>query len=436
MAVPQIRVNERGRVTQQANRPGNAPGAKEDHGNSATRGARPEHLRTVACAARPGADGDDAANWATLAGTRTRSPPCKAWPRPFLSSSAPHAGDPRLARRGRSLPGLLLFNSCVGLIFWATRSNEALLRYLVIANGIGFSATLLSAVADRLVRGKLALVPKILIITPVSVFIGFECAASTVGHVPHLLGQASFKVWVAYGSSFIVAGAASALVPVFVQAARMRASLETQRREAADARQAETAARLALLQAQIEPHFLFDTLANVQSLIERDPARATTMLDSLNRYLRASLRRTREAASTLEEELERVEALLKIATIRLGEERLRYTIDVPASLRALPLSPLLLQPLVENARLHAIEPSIDGGEITIRDTRDGGLLVLNVSGTGVGLGNGGTKLHGGVGLANVAARMTRLYGERGRVSVGANADARRDVTATLLIPIA
>jgi len=102
----------------------------------------------------------------------------------------------------------------------------------------------------------------------------------------------------------------------------------------------------------------------------------------------------------------------------------------------LPLSPLLLQPLVENARLHAIEPSIDGGEITIRDTRDGGLLVLNVSGTGVGLGNGGTKLHGGVGLANVAARMTRLYGERGRVSVGANADARRDVTATLLIPIA
>ncbi|MBF3728005.1 histidine kinase, partial [Burkholderia pseudomallei] len=125
---------------------------------------------------------------------------------------------------------------------------------------------------------------------------------------------------------------------------RRCASLETQRREAAEARQAETAARLALLQAQIEPHFLFNTLANVQSLIERDPARASTMLDSLNRYLRASLGRTRKAASTLGEELELIEALLQIASIRLGE-RLRYAIDVPAPLRELAFSPLLLQPL-------------------------------------------------------------------------------------------
>ncbi|RQQ35645.1 sensor histidine kinase [Burkholderia stagnalis] len=351
---------------------------------------------------------------------------------PFLSS-APHAG---LVHRGRSLLGLLVFNSGVGLIFWATRRNEVLLPYLVVANGIGFSATLLSVAADKLVRGKLALVPKILIVAPASVFIGFEIAASTIGHVPHLIGHAGVKVWLAYGSSFVVAGAACAFVSVSVQAARMRASLETQRREAAEARQAETAARLALLQAQIEPHFLFNTLANVQSLIERDPARATTMLDSLNCYLRASLSRTREATSTLEEELELVEALLKIATIRLGEARLRYAIDVPAALRALPLSPLLLQPLVENALLHGIEPSVDGGEVRIRGTCDSDLLVLSVSDTGVGLGNGGTKLHGGVGLANVRARMISLYGERGRVSVGANADAMRGVTATLQIPIA
>ncbi|MGS1060405.1 sensor histidine kinase [Burkholderia glumae] len=349
----------------------------------------------------------------------------------FLSSEKQIGPVPR----GRSLLGLFCFNSAIGLIFWATRQHEALLPYLIVANGIGFSATLLSAGIDRLVRGKLASVPKILIVAPASVFIGFEVAASTTGHVPHLIGHAGVKVWLAYGSSFVVAGAACAFVSVFVQAARMRTSLETQRREAAEARQAETAARLALLQAQIEPHFLFNTLANVQSLIERDPARATTMLDSLNRYLRASLGRTRRAIATLGEELELVEALLKIATIRLGQERLRYAIAVPDALRALPLSPLLLQPLVENALLHGIEPSVDGGEVNIRGTRDGDLLVLSVSDTGVGLGNGGTKLHGGVGLANVRARMISLYGERGRVSVGTNADARRGVTATLQIPI-
>ncbi|HGL6716537.1 histidine kinase [Burkholderia contaminans] len=349
----------------------------------------------------------------------------------FLSS-VPLVGSPN---RGRSLLSLFCFNSAVGLIFWTTRGDEALLPYLVVANGIGFSATLLGIAADKLVRGKLALVPKILIVAPASVFIGFEVAASTIGHVPHLIGHAGLKVWLAYGSSFVVAGAACAFVSVFMQAARMRTSLETQRREAAEARQAETAARLALLQAQIEPHFLFNTLANVQSLIERDPTRATTMLDSLNRYLRASLGRTRKATSMLEEELELVEALLRIATIRLGEERLRYAIDVPDTLRALPLPPLLLQPLVENALLHGIEPSVDGGEVLIRGTRDGNLLVLSVSDTGVGLGNGGTKLHGGVGLANVRARMISLYGERGRVSVGANADAMRGVTASLQIPI-
>lgn len=164
----------------------------------------------------------------------------------------------------------------------------------------------------------------------------------------------------------------------------------------------------------------------MQSLIERDPARASTMLDSLNRYLRASLGRTRKAASTLGEELELIEALLQIASIRLGE-RLRYAIDVPA--------PLLLQPLVENALLHGIEPSLDGGEIRVCGRRNGKLLELSVIDTGVGLGNGETRLHGGVGLANVVARLKSLYGARGRLSVGATAGATRGVTAALQIPI-
>lgn len=345
-----------------------------------------------------------------------------------------NSGNPRPMRRVRGLAGLVLFNCIVGLSSWASRRDDAVLPYLVLANGIGLSALLLSLCADKLTRGKLAVLPKVLIVAPVSVLAGFEIAASTIGHAPHLIGRASVREWLGYGSSFGVTGIACAFVSLFMQAARMRASLETQRREAAEARQAETAARLALLQAQIEPHFLFNTLANVQSLIERDPARASTMLDSLNRYLRASLGRTRKAASTLGEELELIEVLLQIASIRLGE-RLRYAIDVPAPLRELAFSPLLLQPLVENALLHGIEPSLDGGEIRVCGRRNGKLLELSVIDTGVGLGNGETRLHGGVGLANVVARLKSLYGARGRLSVGATAGVTRGVTAALQIPI-
>ncbi|WP_232469971.1 sensor histidine kinase [Burkholderia ubonensis] len=346
----------------------------------------------------------------------------------------PEPAAPLPLRGLPALVALVLFNCAVGLGFWASRRDEGVLPYLVVANGIGLCAPLFSIALGKLSRGRLATLPKLLIVVPASVFAGFEIAASTVGHVPHLVGHASVRTWLAYASSFAVTGAAYAISVLFMQTARMRASLETQRREAAEARQAETAARLALLQAQVEPHFLFNTLANVQSLIERDPARASTMLDSLNRYLRASLSRTRRATSTLGDEIELVDALLKVASIRLGE-RLAYVIDVPMPLRGLAFAPLLLQPLVENALRHGIEPSLDGGEIRIVGKRGGDGLELSVIDTGVGLGHGGPTLHGGVGLANVAARVKGLYGERGRMAVGGTPGATRGVTASLLIPI-
>ena len=340
----------------------------------------------------------------------------------------PAGAEPRLLRDPAALLAFACFNSVVGLGFWALHFQEPLLPDLVVANAIGFSALLLSHAGDWLLPRKPGLALKAIVIAPASVLIGFEItAALTSGNVPHVFGRARIGTWDNYGPSFLISAILFVCVSLFLQSMRMRATLETERREAAEARQAETAARLALLQAQIEPHFLFNTLANVQSLIERDPARASTMLDSLNRYLRASLRRTRDATSTLGEELELVDALLKIASIRLGE-RLSYAIDVPADLHALPFSPLLLQPLVENALLHGIEPSIDGGVIVIRGRMRGDCLELNVIDTGVGLGNGNSRLHGGVGLANVAARIRTLHGERGRVSVETNAAAAHGVT--------
>jgi hypothetical protein len=208
----------------------------------------------------------------------------------------------------------------------------------------------------------------------------------------------------------------------------VKEELERQRRRAAEALQAETQARLALLQAQIEPHFLFNTLANIHSLIKEDPEAAGVVMEQLNSYLRTSLRRTREPTSTVGEELELVEALLGIAAIRLGK-RLEYSIAAGPEVRAAPLPPLLLQPLVENAVRHGIEPAVAGGRISVEVNRRNGDLEMVVTDTGVGLD---VNAPGGVGLANIRARLESLYGVAGRLEFYANAP--RGVIARLIIP--
>ncbi|MCS6480613.1 histidine kinase, partial [Burkholderia thailandensis] len=119
-------------------------------------------------------------------------------------------------RRVRGLAGLVLFNCIVGLSSWASRRDDAVLPYLVLANGIGLSALLLSLCADKLTRGKLAVLPKVLIVAPVSVLAGFEIAASTIGHAPHLIARASVREWLGSGSSFVVTGIARAFVSLFL----------------------------------------------------------------------------------------------------------------------------------------------------------------------------------------------------------------------------
>jgi sensor histidine kinase YesM len=175
-------------------------------------------------------------------------------------------------------------------------------------------------------------------------------------------------------------------------------------------------ANLRLLQAQIEPHFLFNTLSNILSLLDTDLKKGRSMLMDLIRYLRTSLAKTRAEATTLGQEMEMIKAYLNIFKVRM-EGRLRYRIDVPANLKGLPFPPMLIQPLVENAIKHGIEPKIEGGEVTIRTRKDGDMIRVELADTGTGLLEDGDM---GFGLSNVRERLQSLYGDRGQLILEEN----------------
>jgi hypothetical protein len=173
---------------------------------------------------------------------------------------------------------------------------------------------------------------------------------------------------------------------------------------------------LRLLQAQIEPHFLFNTLSNVVSLIDTEPAKGKSMLMDLTRYLRTSLSRTLPETTTLGQEIEAIKAYLNIQKIRLGE-RLNFNIDAPENLVQQSFPPMLLQPLVENAVKHGLEPNVEGGEIRIAIVEEGESIRLEVADTGLGFTSFNDP---GVGIANVRERIKLIYGEKGRLILEAN----------------
>jgi len=209
--------------------------------------------------------------------------------------------------------------------------------------------------------------------------------------------------------------------------ARAQADLERERLRAERVEREAVLANLRALQAQIEPHFLFNTLANAASLIDADPARAKHMLESFNRFLRASLAATRGESTTLGDESELIAAYLDVLEVRMGR-RLRYAIDVPAELAGHTLAPMLLQPVVENAIRHGLEPKVEGGEIRLAARREQGDIVVEVRDTGVGFA---ATTRGGVGLTNLRERLRGLYGERASLAIGDNAPAGTVVTLRL-----
>ena len=200
-------------------------------------------------------------------------------------------------------------------------------------------------------------------------------------------------------------------------------------RKMSEAQRHATEARLRLLEAQLEPHMLFNTLANLRVLIGSDPRRAQGMLDHMIDYLRATLAASRSTTHGVEAEFDRLRDYLELMAIRMGP-RLRYSLQLPPELAAVPVPALVLQPLVENSVRHGLEPKVDGGRVDVSARREDGLLVLQVVDTGIGAA--AASAGDGFGLQQVRDRLATLYGPAARLDFAATADG---ATASLRIPI-
>lgn len=325
--------------------------------------------------------------------------------------------------------GFVLFGRHVGdwhrLDVWAAwyRSN------LVIALSIGFMIDALFAIGRRWIHGPDRLgelsawrrallfygVPLlgVLLGWPVGmVLAGFDIVGWTVG--------TSWGMNVVAGTLLLAALIGMLFSLIFSARARQ---LQAEKRA--------TEARLRLLQGQIEPHFLFNTLANVISLIDHDAARARQMLEAFTDYLRSSLGSQRHDATTLGGELDLAQAYLSLLKTRM-EDRLRFSLACEPALRDARLPPLLLQPLVENAIHHGLEPKVEGGQVRISAQRQGATLVIEVADDGLGQGAPARRKRGaGMALANLRQRLQAQYGSAASLTL---ADAHPGTVATLRLP--
>ena len=359
----------------------------------------------------------------------------------------------------RSLPQqwLLFVGVCVGIaVFLTMLRGRGFVPHAVYSFAIGGSCWVLTTALrhvttwwlrrQRLLRGLnagdaaevglLQSLPLLLLAgllgTPLGLALG---DALTGNQSPSLLE------WRSAGTRMTIALTVLASLVVAVGIAQME-RLAGARADAERAKRRASEAQLKLLESQLEPHMLFNTLANLRVLIAIDPARAQTMLDHLIAFLRATLSASRSDAQTLAAEFARAADYLALMSLRMGP-RLRVEIDLPPALRELATPPLLLQPLIENSIRHGLEPQVAPGRVSIAAQVANGQLVLTVRDTGVGLapttdgsGKNGKSSDSGFGLAQVRARLAALYGANADLTLTAAGDGEGGTLATVRLPLA
>lgn len=348
----------------------------------------------------------------------------------------------------RELVGIVLFNTVIALILFFIGFGGTFFQNFVFSQCIGISITVFIDGGRRAIwrDGAPSMVPFLLLVA-------FGCAAGLALGIAlgtALLGL-PISMWQPLNGHSLPIALLIALLATCVgtyhgwsraRLSQLREATAQQALREAAAEKALVHAQLQTLQAQLEPHFLFNVLANLDSLIASDPVRARTLLGHLNRFLRASLAATRADVTTVADEFALLEALMSIQQVRFGE-RLRYTFDLPEDCRTLQVPPMLVQPLVENAVKHGVEPLAGGASVDVsarreRTTDGAWQLVLRVADDGAGFrdvvrGNPHEHL-GGVGLTNIRERLRVLYGDTARLTLSEGVP--RGVVATLRLPVA
>jgi LytS/YehU family sensor histidine kinase len=220
-----------------------------------------------------------------------------------------------------------------------------------------------------------------------------------------------------YHTAFFLIVVASLIIKIVAggkRSAELTASLATKRAETEQLERTVLEARMEALQAQIEPHFLFNTLASIDQLIQTDPPRASRMQQSLIRYLRSAMPRLRDGSRpTLGQQVDLSSAFLEIMKVRM-EERLQPVVNVPEGLKSAVFPSMMLQTLVENSIKHGLEPKAAGGTLEISAEIVDGQLAVHVRDNGLGFM---PKTDDGVGLANIRERLKALYDGRAELII-------------------
>jgi len=214
--------------------------------------------------------------------------------------------------------------------------------------------------------------------------------------------------------------------------AEVKAAVATETADSEQLKRQVVEARMAAMQAQVEPHFLFNTLASIDHLIETDPPRASTMQKNLIALLRASMPSMREsnpALHNLGREMAVIRPYLEILKVRM-EDRLQTSIMVPEGLLSAEFPPMMIQSLVENAIKHGLEPKAEGGTLSVSAEIVHGRLAVTVADTGLGFGRADTA-GTGIGLANIRERLKLLYGDKASMVVADNLPSGTIVTLTV-----
>jgi len=324
----------------------------------------------------------------------------------------------------------ILFCALVAaVVTLAAPSLAAFARWLFIVESIGLAACAIGTSFSRLppLRRFSPSVAHLIIgavAVPSGYVIGSSFAYTLLGEPLPILQPEPRRIVALIGTGL------AAMLLVYVDAMRHRIQNEATAR--AEAQRLASESELRLLRAQLEPHMLFNTLANLRSLVDIDPKLAQSMIDQIITYLRGTLAASREESTSLRQEFAQLSAYLEIMRLRMGH-RMTYRLDLPKELEDFAVPPMLLQPLVENAIKHGIEPKVGSSTLEVKAMREEGGVIVTVADTGRGLPvDADAHARGGYGVEHVRDRLRAYYGPAATLTLTRNAPEGARATVRLM----